>query len=347
MAFEVVALTDETLAMRRILSFEEDMHISEIFEANDGYPVLGMSQVSPVNADSPFNYDIGWRDVINDFNETVNQRARAADPEVVWSTDDTFFVPRGTTLTIEAVSDQDPFLDAIVPVKGSLVYVTNRQTIVPDTADYVLSAGTVNVTLSRTSGQSVKIMIHSTSSTVDAVIKGFRLRAYPVRVVRTIQISNRDIGSVDASGLKSFTDTILWANHNDMFALSEVILNQRFKRLPVIHFNINNETPKRLRECLEAKLSDRIRIQEFNTATNEDYFVEQIAHSIQDAGNTHYTMIGCEQVPAALTGVFTFNDPSLGFNQGVFADRSNLYHFEGNLFILDQSPLGEDKVLGL
>lgn len=323
----------------------EVLALADDFNTFDRFPVLGMSV--PYNSTVGWTYDVGWRDIINDFREEVEQRSRSAQLEVVWESGESYTIPMGQTITIDVTSESDPFIGAVTPLQGTLVSVSDRLVLTPSDADFTLVAGSVTVTLSRTSGQSTKITINSTHATEDAIVQSIRLRAYPVRIVHKTAISNKDKSSIELNGLKSYTDGVPWANLNDMFAISEIILAQRFKRLPIVHFEINNGDIARLREALEVKLSDRIHINEPTTFTDEDFFVEQISHTIQQGGQVHRTVIGCEQVPVPLTGVFTFNDASHGFNQGVFADRSNYYHLEERLFILDQSQLGTEKVLGL
>ena len=127
----------------------------------------------------------------------------------------------------------------------------------------------------------------------------------------------------------------------------EIILNKRFKKLPFVQATIKNGTATRLRTMLDLRLSDRVRIIENETFTNADFYVEQIGHSIEGAGNYHTTMVGCEQIPEPIEGAFVFDDPDLGFDVGVFGDRASLYRFENNLFIVGQSNLDSSKVLGL
>lgn len=295
----------------------------------------------------PFTYDVGWRDVINSVDKIVDQR-NLYDFEPVWTSDTLISIPVSTTVTIKAVASENPFMNAITPVKGlRLTTDLGDFSVTPEDADYVLEDGAVTITLSRTSGQSVDILIRNASAVDPAAISNLRLRARPVKIARSIRMVNKDVDSIDVNGPKSFTDGMPWANFNDTFNISEVILNQRFRRLPVIHFEVNNGNDTRLRQAFEIKLSDRILLTNFNTATDNDFFVEQVEHHIQEAGNVHRTVVGCEQIPTPVLNPFTFNVAGLGFNDGVFADRASGLNFDENLFILNQSQLNSTKVLAL
>ncbi len=331
--------TSDTKTFNRILGRVDNTGLTDIATPTNVLPTVAYSR--------PFTYDVGWRDVINIVDKIVEQRV-LQDFDVVWSSDLIYNIPVSSTLTIKAVAESDPFTDAITPVEGVRDSSLDFE-VTPEDADYILEDGDVTVTLSRTSGQSVDILVNNASGSVVANISNLRLRARPVRVARAVRMLNKDIDSVDVNGPKSFTEDIGWANFNDVFALSEIVLNQRFKRLPVVHFEVNNGDAIRLREAFEVRLSDRIRIVNFNTATDNDFFVEQVQHRIEQAGNVHRTVIGCEQIPVPVEGGFTFDDEVLGkFDTGKFGDRSNTFNFEGGrLFILGQSTLNGDEVLGL
>ena len=335
----------ELIAFSHIKSFIDKFNATDSALTNDAFPTLGYS--APSSSQGGFEYNVGWRDIINTINSTVEQRSPASEPEVVWSTDEVFNIAEGGTITVTAVGT-DPFINAITPVKGAKVYTVASQTISPAVHDYLLVSGTVSVSLSRTSGQSTTITIVSTDVNTTAVITGLQLRATPVPVVRKTIVKDKDQTSIEINGPKTYTDAnIDWAGVNDSKAIGEIILDQRFKRLPVIQFEVNNGSVKRIRQVLEFKLSDRIHLVNANTFTSHTFYVEQLEHHIEQAGNYHHVVVGCEQVPVALEGPFTFNVTGAGFNDGVFGDRTNKYNFAGNLFILGQSLLNTDKVLGL
>ncbi len=314
---------------------KEGVGLSDTANVVEAVPVIGYSR--------PFQYDVGWRDVINIVTKTVEQRYKGAFEEV-WSTDESYYLGPSESIVLKVSSDSDPFIEAQIPVKGAWVDAN----VLPANYDYILESGTVNITLSRTSGQSLDMTIKNPSGVNPATFTGMRLIARPVSVVRSVKLDNRDIDSIDVNGPKSYTDGLPWANYNDTFAISEIILNQRFKRLPMLHFEVNNHNAASMRRALEVKLSERIHVTNYNTATDDDFFVEQVSHSIEDAGFTHRTVIGCEQLQYPQLNPFTFNTVGKGFNEGVFGDRSAGPDYTGNLFILDESTLGSStKILGL
>src|SRR3546814_14438716 len=56
----------------------------------------------------------GWRDIVNDVIQDVDQRAQNADLTAVWSTESPFSILTGQTVEIKAVAS-DPFLNAVAP----------------------------------------------------------------------------------------------------------------------------------------------------------------------------------------------------------------------------------------
>lgn len=302
-------------------------------------PSVGMS--------TPFKYDIGWRDIINKVSSNVEQRY-VYSQEVVWEDKVVHEIAVGEKLIVH-VKTEDPFIDAITPIAGVRSYSQAQQIVTPSTYDFLVSGGAVTVTLSRTSGQSLDITLVGLGPG-SSTITDMSLRARPVRVTNTYLVKDEDRDSQDLNGVKSPGDAEIissWSNVNDTKALMEVILDQRFKRLPVIEFNLKNANATRMRTMLNMSLSDRIHITEDETFTDEDYFVETIAHNIRSAGKTHDTVVGCEQIPSPIAGAIVFNDPTVGFDVGVFGDRSNKYDFTNNLFIVGESSLNGPQLLGL
>lgn len=302
-------------------------------------PSVGMSK--------PFKYDIGWRDIINKVSATVEQRY-VFSQEVVWEDKTVREVAVGDKLVVHVKTD-DPFVDAVTPIAGVRSYSQAQQIVTPATYDFLVSGGAVTVTLSRTSGQSLDITIVGLGPG-SSTITDMSLRARPVRASNTYLIKDEDRDSQDLNGVKTPGDAEVispWSNVNDTRALMEVILDQRFKRLPVIEFSLKNANANRMRTMLNLTLSDRIHITEEETFTDEDYFVENLAHAIAAAGKTHETVVGCEQIPTPIAGAIVFNDPTVGFDVGVFGDRSNKYDFTNNLFIVGESSLNGPQVLGL
>lgn len=335
---EIAGVTED-LAFTRILSFIDSMGVIETLINNDIPPTVGMSR--------PFTYDMGWRDIINKVESDIEQRYDYPEEEV-WRDDTTQDILPGEPLVIHAKTN-DPFYNAVIPVPGIRSYSGSDQIVIPDEYDFFVETGNVSVTLSRTSGQSVDITITALDDQM-ATITGMSLRAKPVKVTHNHHVKDQDIYSQTLNGIKSPTsqETLSsWANKNDTKAIMEVILNQRYKRLPTVLFSVKNANAIRIRAMLDLRLSDRITLQESETITDNSFYVETIAHSIDQGGTYHETVVGCEQLPVPIFGAAIFNDASVGFNIGVFGERSNRYNFDNNLFIVGQSTLNGDEVLGL
>lgn len=269
---------------------------------------------------APFQYDIGWKDVFNTVDVTVEE-LQPSTQQVVWDDDTEYTLSGGESLTLYAVFNQ-AVIDAVTPVAG---------------IDYVVLSGTPRVTISRTSGKSIEITVTAIGG--PAIFTGLALRANPIVTARSFRIISTDPGSIDQNGIRVYNDDMPWANRNDVQAISEVILGHRSDRLPVITFDINNGTDERMLELLERELSDRVHVTEEETFTDDDFYVEKITHSIRSAGLHHVTTYGCEQVRTQVDNVFTFDDPDRGFDDGVFG-YSGLSNPD-TLFILGDTNLGE------
>lgn len=329
----------DTTVMNRLLSFTESTGLTDTAFPTRLFPTIGMSR--------PFNYDVGWRDVINKVELTTEKRYLYPE-EVVWEDKDTKTIQAGETYVYKAKAN-DPFMNAVVPVPGLKSYSASEQIITPEDYDFLIESGTVSVTISRTSGQSLEITVTALDN-APAVISNMSLRAQPAKVSHTFYNSAQDVASQRVEGIKSPSNNeqppnIM--NTNDAKAIMEVILNQRFKKLPFVNFVVHNGSVERMRSLLDLRLSDRVQVVEEESFTNDDFYVEQISHSIEDAGTHHKTVVGCEQIPSRIEGAMIFDDPSTGFDVGVFGDRANTYDFDNNLFIVGQSNLDGNKVLGL
>lgn len=338
--FEAVSLADQ-IAMNRTLGIVERAGITEVVNVTRFFPSVGMSR--------PFIYDQGWRDIINKIEVTVEKRYQFPE-EVVWEMSDTRSIYPGDELVVRVNTD-DPFINAQTPVVGVKSYSGDQQIVTPPVYDLLLESGQIDLVISRTSGQSLDIIIKSIDPSLPAVITGLQLRAQPVRVVFKQYASGKDTESQTIEGIKTPASEeeqpSPFANLNDSKALIEVILNQRFKKLPYISFSVKNGSTSRLRAMLDLRLSDRALITEDETFTDDAFYIESIKHSISGAGTLHETVIGCEQIPTPIPNAFTFDDPTLGFDVGTFGDRSNSAIYDDRLFILGQSSLDGDKVLGL
>lgn len=266
---------------------------------------------------TPLVYDQGWRDIINDVTIAVQERQPSGDLTVVWTSDATFSIADGETLSLVAESS-DPFYSAVTPE-----VVT----------DYALLSGAVSVALSRTSGQSTTLYI--TASGGPAVLQGLQLRAYAVRVTRTVQVKASESASQAKYGVRSYPggDPAPWAGVHDALAIAELILAQRAERLPIVRIRLVSANDTRLTHQLVRDLSDRVTIVDTETGLNAEFYIERIEHTVLENGLFLETVFGCEKVPTQPTNVFRFDVAGAGFNDGQFGtvgldDPSKIFLFD-------------------
>jgi hypothetical protein len=226
----------------------------------------------------PAAYNVGFRDLCNDVVFSVEER----DPqplEVIWSDESRFRISASSSVTF-TVKTEDPFFGAVTPVAVT---------------DYVVESGSVSsVTLSRVSGASTLITVTAGGSTT--IVQGLQLRAYPVTVSRLYTITSSDSTSQGKYGLKSWTEDVpKWVGKNDAKALADYIVARRKDRLPVFEVTVNSGHDSRIIQQMTRDISDRIHIVESNTASNHDYYIEQIGYEINDVGEDIRVKFGCER----------------------------------------------------
>jgi hypothetical protein len=254
---------------------------------------------------APFAYENGWRDIVNSVAFEVGQRAPSPDITVVWTSDSAVSLSDGETTAI-GISASDPFINAIVPVVGT---------------DYVMTTGVVSVTLSKTSGQSATIYLTAVGG--PATLAGLQLRAQAIPVARTVKVSQRDPGSIAQHGEQSYPEQVPWANYQDAFAITSMILLQYSERRPTVQLRIVSKNPAYYMQVLGRSISDRIHITNNEVSVDDDFFVERLAHQVERQNQAglapvHSLVMGCEKQPARLANPFTFDKRGAGFDEGVF-----------------------------
>jgi hypothetical protein len=285
----------------------------------------------------PMEYNVGWRDLINQV--IIEVAEREAQPlQSVFRIEDAFHIAAGEVLEFEMKPD-NPFFGAVVPEPG------------PAGSDIRVTEGDdddLEVTLSRTSGQSAVLKLKATTA---MTISFLQVRAYPVSVARTVKVVAENAASIQKHGVRTDTDiNPAWGNRNDAFAVASIIVAQRGERLPVVHITVKNANSTRLTQILSRDLSDRIHIEETGeTGLDDDFFIENITHEIAQAGKVHNVTFGCEKVSLDASSAptyFTFDAAGQGFNDGVFGE-DGLIQGDG-LFILGDATNGvlDDAGLG-
>jgi hypothetical protein len=247
-----------------------------------------------------YAYDDAWGSVVNTTSLTVDERAIGLQ-QVVWQTEDITMLQANEGRTF-AVQASDPFIDAVPPREG---------------IDYQLLNGSVeNITLSRTSGQTTSITI--TASEDGAMLQGLALTAKPLAVARSYRIEEtaNDAGvSVATYGELGLPDAMspVWAGRHDAKGLLQAVVRDRAQPLTRlrVRFVCGITDTDRLSAVLSYDLSDRIRVVEPVTAVAADFFIEQISHTMNYAGD-HEVVFGLEAVPPAQPAPFLLDSSVLG-----------------------------------
>jgi hypothetical protein len=274
----------------------------------------------------PFDYAHGWRDIVNTVDFDVSERSLSLFPSAVWTSDSSVSLGIGESYSV-TVSGSDPFLNAIAPVAGT---------------DYTLTgAGTVQVTLSRTSGQSATISILAIGGSV--TLTGLQLRAQALSVTRVTRVSRSDTESVTSHGPRAYPSTVPWANTQDAYAIAGLILLHYAKRRPTVQLRVVASDAEHYVQILRRAVSDRIHLVNAEMGIDDDFFVEQITHTIERINPpgqppVHSVVFGCEKDLTVISNPFRFDTRGAGFDQGVFdpisSDRA------GTTFVFDDPVTG-------
>lgn len=257
----------------------------------------------------PFTYQHGWRDIVNDVFQDVDERFMGSDLTAVWSTSSPFSILTGQTVEIKAVAS-DPFLQAVAP------------TTTGDTPDIAYTgSGVVTADLTRDSGQSTIIRVTSTGG--PATILSMQLRARSVAIDRTVQVREQDPASISLHGLRTYPQEILLATANDVEAVAEVIVGQYATRRPIVSMRIVAQDPTHLGHIFTRTVSDLITIRNDELGLNAGFYIEQLDHTITriepSRPPVHALVLGCEKErDAPNRNPFTFDKTGAGFDDGFF-----------------------------
>lgn len=258
--------------------------------------------------EAPFELDYGWRDIVNYVTFKVEERAPAVVEQVVWSDTNQFSLAAGETRVL-SVSLENPTHLIATPTSGATA----------GSGDFVVPSGSVTVTLSRNSGQSLNLNV--TAGGAGATVLTAQLRGYPVTAARTVVVAAEDAASIAKYGRRSYGgDSSPWLNRYDAQAVADLVLGQRAERLPIVQLRIVNGSDTALTQQLQRDLSDRIRVIDAETGLDASFYADQIKHSISRNGVVMETVFGCERVATAPSSLFTFDHATLGkFGTGTFA----------------------------
>lgn len=264
---------------------------------------------------STIEYDHGWREVINRVVIKTDERDPSPLPETVWESPDVRSIAASSTLSLR-IELNDP--------------------VIAPTVAYKLLAGTVTASILQTSGQA--LTLEFTTGGSPAALSTIVVSGQPVAVRRTYQTEVEDTVSSAKYGQRSLPHEVPWAGVHDAYAIANLIIGSRSERLPVVSIRIvGAHNPTRLHQQLSRDLSDRIHITEAKTRLDHDFYIEQIGHRISGGGFLE-TTFGCEKAVTQPANVFTFNDATRGFNDGVFGSAG--LDSPANIFIFDAAGRG-------
>jgi hypothetical protein len=255
-------------------------------------------------------------------------------PVAVWTQDTAMPIPAGTTAVL-TVTGSTAFINAVLPVQTTAF---DPETGAPN-GDMTVDFGSVSSTsISRTSGQSLTLSITAGGS--DTLISFLQIRANPLTVQRTYQVTSQDAGSVASKGTLTWPGTLPWCNQYDAQSIADRIVATYATARPIITFTIdgaltNSAGTSYLTQFASRTISDRITIRHDLIGINGDYFIEKTVRTIKSLGRAGSLLtVTAEAIPATgAVNPFTFDVAGKGFNDGQFQatgldNPANVFRFD-------------------
>lgn len=279
-------------------------------------------------ATGSINYNHGTANIINTAQFSVDVR-QPADLAPVWTLNSPLSVSAGQTVLI-SVQGSDPFIGALDPVAATDVNADGAPN-----GDYVLAYGAIaSMTLSRTSGQAALLTI--VGGGIDSLLTNLQVRANPLSVAQTVQVSAADTSSQLNKGIQTWPGDLPWCNPYDAQALANKIVSTYSDNRPVITFTIDGViSTAYLQQFASRMVSDRITIRDDILGLNGDYMIEKTTRTIQGlgAGSSLLRIVAEPVAPIGSSNPFMFDTSGQGFNQGTFAadgidDPATLFRFD-------------------
>jgi hypothetical protein len=193
-----------------------------------------------------------------------------------------------------------PLMELVVttPITASIAGATIAVAVsqIGGVPDYVVTAGAVTMALGRDSGAWVPLEI--TAGASGATITGLRLRAQPVTVVRTHNVSY-PLGYVDAPdspNARIYKPAIRPdISLDDAEDYVEEVVDYYGTPRPSIQLTLLHSIyDEDLATPIGIEISDMIHVTDDQTGIDDDFHVEQIEHRCE--GVIFYTVLGCEKV---------------------------------------------------
>lgn len=287
-------------------------------------------------ATGSINYNHGTANICNTVQFSVDVR-RPDDLAAVWSTTSPISVPAGQTLLI-SVQGSDAFVGAITPVP-----TTDFDSDGTPNGDYLLAYGSIaSMTLSRTSGQAALLTI--VGGGTDALLLNLQVRACPLSVAQTVQVSAADRSSQLSKGVLTWPGDLPWCNPYDAQAIANRIVSTYADARPVITFTIDGYlSAAALAQFASRVVSDRITIRDDVLGINGDYMIEKVTRTVRrfGAGSSLLTVVAEPVAPTGSANPFMFDVAGQGFDQGTFA--ADGLDNPATLFRFDTAGVGFDQ----
>jgi hypothetical protein len=287
--------------------------------------------------DPPFQYEAGWRDIVNHVELDVVEREVRSTPDVIWAMYSQYRLNPGETLTFTLVGNSALFTNVITPTQG---------TSADADTDFVISgSGTLTFDLDKTSGKRFVLRISLPLGGSAVTLTKGRLRGYVVDEVARATVTLEDSTSIATHGRRTYSGSAPHTNVHDALAVAQLVIGQRSTRLPIARIRVVNSSATQVQQQLGRDLSDRIHIIEPQTGLDTPFYIEHISHVVSNNGVVHETVFGCEKVRELPATTFRFDSATAGFNDGLFAptaldDPSTVFRFDTTGQGFDQGLLG-------
>jgi hypothetical protein len=264
-----------------------------------------------------FDYDQGWRDIINTVSMDVPRRI-AGQIETVWTLPGTLTIPASTTYTTE-IKTSDPVYD-IQPITGA--EDLNKINI-------WVAKGAINATsFNRTSGQSFTASL-TASALGEVIVERWEVRARPLKLVRSPQ-TDSDATSIASYGKRDDTRDYQWVQYPELAEdlIDGILLDRKDPRRKVTLTLRSDRNPTRANlqaiytQLLSREIGDRITIVQTRASVSRTFWIEAIEHQLDEAGELYTSKFYCEETRDGLVSaadVFIFDSATNGlFNTNKF-----------------------------
>jgi hypothetical protein len=178
---------------------------------------------------------------------------------------------------------------------GATATILVTETVKGGGPDYVLASGSVTFTFDRDNGPSATVTV--TAGAFGAVLTDrWQVRARPVPVVRTNQVSYPETTTLpDGQIFKPSIRNEIPLATAQAFVLA--VWTHYYAPRPTVEITVLKDIRDfaAVDSSLKREISDRITASNAQIGTSEDYFIEQIRHTIEPANYLLRSTFGCEK----------------------------------------------------